>query len=215
MGNPALIVGVAGGTGSGKSTLARRIAQAFAPGCLLICHDDYYISHDELPYEERARLNYDHPSALDTALLFRHLDALRARRPVEVPVYDFSRHLRAAQHRRVEPADLVLVEGMLILESEPLRSRLDLKLFVDTDDDIRFIRRLERDVNSRGRDMDSVIAQYMATVKPMHERFVYPSRRWADLIVPEGGYNEAALSIIIGSIRQRLAQIPSPLHSEG
>lgn len=134
---------------------------------------------------------------------------------MEVPVYDFSRHLRAAQRRRVEPADLVLVEGMLILESEPLRSRLDLKLFVDTGDDIRFIRRLERDVNSRGRDMDSVIAQYMATVKPMHERFVYPSRRWADLIVPEGGYNEAALSIIIGSIRQRLAQIPSPLHSEG
>ena len=194
MAKPVLTVGVAGGTGSGKSTLARRIAQAFAPGCLLICHDDYYISHDELPYEERARLNYDHPSALDTALLIRHL--------------------RAAQCRRVEPADLVLVEGMLILESEPLRSRLDLKLFVDTDDDIRFIRRLERDVNSRGRDMDSVIAQYLATVKPMHERFVYPSRRWADLIVPEGGYNEAALSIIIGSIRQRLAQIPSPVHGE-
>ena len=214
MAKPVLTVGVAGGTGSGKSTLARRIAQAFAPGCLLICHDAYYISHDELPYEERTRLNYDHPSALDTALLIRHLDALRARRPVEVPVYDFSRHLRAAQRRRVEPADLVLVEGMLILENEPLRSRLDLKLFVDTDDDIRFIRRLERDVNSRGRDMDSVIAQYLATVKPMHERFVYPSRRWADLIVPEGGYNEAALSIIIGSIRQRLAQIPSPVHGE-
>lgn len=206
MSNPALIVGVAGGTGSGKSTLARRIAQAFAPDCLLICHDDYYISHDELPYDQRAKLNYDHPSSLDTALLIRQLDALRSGRPVEAPIYDFNRHLRAAQCRRLEPASLVLVEGMLILESEPLRNRLDLKLFVDTDDDVRFIRRLQRDVNSRGRDMDSVIAQYMTTVKPMHERFVYPSRRWADLIIPEGGYNDAALSLITGSIRQKLAQ---------
>ena len=207
--NP-LIIGIAGGTGSGKSTLTRRIAEAFAPDCRTLCHDNYYISREDLSFEERMRLNYDHPSSLDTGLLILHLDRLRSGKAIDVPRYDFSRHLRSDETDRLEPAPLILVEGMLILDSEPLRSRLDLKLFVDTDDDVRFIRRLQRDMRERGRSMDSVISQYLATVKPMHDRFVYPSRRWADMIIPEGGENAAALKTIIDSIRQRLGTAGTP-----
>jgi len=199
-----LIIGIAGGTGSGKSTLAQRIAEAFAPDCLLICHDNYYISREELSFEERSRQNYDHPASLDTELLVRHLDMLCNGQVVACPRYDFSRHLRSKEVDFLNPAPLILVEGMLILDSEQLRSRMDLKLFVDTDDDVRFIRRLQRDMVERGRSMESVIAQYLTTVKPMHDQFVYPSRRWADVIIPEGGENKAALETIIGSIRQKL-----------
>ena len=201
-----MIIGIAGGTGSGKSTLAKKIAESFAPHCRLLCHDNYYISREDLTYEERTQLNYDHPDSLDTDLLIRHLDMLCEGQAIDVPQYDFSRHLRSDQIHHLAPAPLILVEGMLILDSEALRRRLELKLFVDTDDDIRFIRRLTRDMRERGRSMESVVEQYLTSVKPMHDRFVYPSRRWADMIIPEGGHNEAALATIIGSIRQKLSE---------
>ena len=201
-----MIIGIAGGTGGGKSTLAQRISEAFAPNCRLLCHDNYYISRDDLTYEERTKLNYDHPDSLDTPLLIRHLNMLCEGEAIDVPQYDFSRHLRSETTIHLTAAPLILVEGMLILDSESLRQRMDLKLFVDTDDDIRFIRRLTRDMRERGRSMESVVEQYLTTVKPMHDRFVYPSRRWADMIIPEGGRNEAALATIIGSIRQQLSK---------
>ena len=195
-----LVIGIAGGSGSGKTTLADRVAGRFGDRIALLRHDDYYKPTRHLSVEERAALNYDHPSAFDTALLVRHLDALRQGEAVDTPLYDYATHDRKAQTRRVEPKAVVVVEGILILEDPDLRERFDLKVYVDTDADVRILRRIRRDVEERGRSLDSVIRQYLTTVKPMHEAFVAPSRRHADVIIPEGGNNPAAYGMLFDRI---------------
>jgi uridine kinase len=199
-------VGVAGGTGSGKSTVARRIAEA-APSELVrtIEHDAYYRDRHDLSYEARCDLNFDHPESLETALLVEHLDTLRSGVGVDLPVYDYASHRRAPQTRRVDPAPVIVVEGILLFENEAVRKALDLKLFVDTDADIRVLRRLRRDMEKRGRTFESVREQYYATVRPMHLQFVEPSKRWADVIIPEGGDNTVALDLVVAKIRAVLA----------
>jgi uridine kinase len=196
-----LIVGVAGGTGSGKSTVARALAEGL-PGAsvAVIDHDSYYKDRSDLSYEERCKLNFDHPGALDNDLLVEHLSALREGRAVEVPSYDFRTHSRRAESRRVEPARVIIVEGILVFVDERLRRLLDIKLFVDTDADLRVFRRIRRDLEQRGRTFQSIREQYYATVRPMHIEFVEPSKRWADLIIPEGGENRIALDVILGKL---------------
>lgn len=192
------IIGIAGGTGSGKSTLTARLREHFGEHEVsVINHDSYYKRHDELPYEERCKLNYDHPDSFDTDLLVEHLRALRRGETVQVPVYNYSIHNRSDKTVTASPAPVIIVEGILIFDSAELCSMMDLKVFVDTDADVRILRRIVRDVKSRGRTLDSVVKQYLTTVKPMHEQFVEPSKRKADLIVPEGGRNEVALDMLI------------------
>ena len=192
------IIGIAGGTGSGKSTLTARLREHFGEHEVsVINHDSYYKRHDELPYEERCKLNYDHPDSFDTDLLVEHLRALRRGETVQVPVYNYSIHNRSDKTVTVSPAPVIIVEGILIFDSAELCSMMDLKVFVDTDADVRILRRIVRDVKSRGLTLDSVVKQYLTTVKPMHEQFVEPSKRKADLIVPEGGRNEVALDMLI------------------
>ena len=195
-----MILGIAGGTGSGKTTLTKNIADRFGDRISVLRHDDYYKAHDDLSYEERSALNYDHPDAFDTDLLISHLEALSRGDAVDAPIYDYTVHDRSETVRRVESRDVILLEGILILENEALRSLLDIKLFVDTDADVRILRRIARDVKGRGRSLDSVIGQYLATVKPMHEAFVEPSKKHADLIVPEGGQNAVAFEMIIARL---------------
>lgn len=198
---PAIIIGVAGGTGSGKTTVAQEILQRVGPDRIAyIQHDSYYRDQSHLPFHERARVNYDHPDALESELLVEHLKALRAGRPVEVPIYDFTTHTRRPETRRVEPRRVILVEGILIFADRALREMMDVKIFVDTDADIRFIRRLQRDLRERGRSMGSVIEQYLSTVRPMHLEFVEPSKRYADIILPEGGFNVVALDMVVARI---------------
>ena len=193
-----IIIGIAGGTGSGKTTLTARLRDHFGEDEVsVINHDSYYKRHDELPYEERCKLNYDHPDSFDTALLVEHLQALRRCESVEVPVYNYAIHNRSDNTVTVHPAPVIIVEGILIFASPELCELMDLKVFVDTDADVRILRRIVRDVKARGRTLDSVVTQYLTTVKPMHEQFVEPSKRKADLIVPEGGRNEAALDMLI------------------
>jgi uridine kinase len=197
-----LIVGVAGGTGSGKTTVSRRILDLVGTEHIAyLQHDAYYHDNSHLPPEERALLNYDHPASLDTGLLIRHLGELRQGRPVEAPVYDFTTHSRRPETRTVHATRAVLVEGILIFVEKELRELMDVRIFVDTDADLRFIRRLRRDVEERGRSVESVVDQYLRTVRPMHLEFVEPSKRYADLIVPEGGYNEVAMEMIVTRIR--------------
>ena len=191
-----LFIGIAGGSGSGKTTLANKLAECFGDRLSLLRHDDYYKAQGDLTLEERATLNFDHPDAFDTALLVRHLDELRRGHSIECPIYDYSQHDRSDKVRLVEATDVILLEGILIFENQDVLDRLDIKIFVDTDADVRIIRRLVRDVSERGRDMNSVISQYLTTVKPMHEAFVEPSKRMADIIVPEGGMNRVALEMI-------------------
>ncbi|MCO5166719.1 MAG: uridine kinase [Planctomycetes bacterium] len=194
---PPILVGVAGGSGSGKTTVARALAASFrAEQVQIVLMDSYYRDRRDVPFEERARINYDHPDAFDEPLLVEQLRALRAGRGVDQPVYDFTRHERDAERVRVEPSRVVLVEGILVLALPAVRELLHLKLFVDTPGDLRFLRRLRRDVAERGRTIDSVIEQYLTTVRPMHEAFIEPSRRHADLIIPEGGHNEIAVDLI-------------------
>lgn len=203
---PVLFIGIAGGTGSGKSTIAANIAQGLpAEAVTVIDHDAYYKDHSELPLEEREKVNYDHPDALDNGLLARHLDRLRAGEAVDIPQYDFTTHTRRTETRRVEPLPLVIVEGILVFVDEAIRSRLDVKIFVDTDADIRVFRRIRRDLEQRGRSFQSIRDQYYSTVRPMHLQFVEPSKRWADLIIPEGGNNHVALDMILGKLRHVLA----------
>jgi uridine kinase len=203
---PPVIIGVAGGTGAGKTTVVREVVRAVDEEHIaIIAHDSYYKDRSELPLEERAQLNYDHPDALETDLLVFHLEELRAGRSVEVPSYDFSLHTRRDLTRTVAPARVILVDGILIFVDERLRELMDVKVFVDTDSDIRFIRRLERDLEERGRTMDSVVEQYLETVKPMHEEFVEPSKRFADLLIPNGGYNRAAVDTLLARIRAVVA----------
>ena len=193
-----IVIGIAGGTGSGKTTLTKRLRAQFGENEVsVINHDSYYKRHDELPYEERCKLNYDHPNSFDTALLIEHLHQLRDGLSVEVPVYDYAIHNRSDRTVTVKPAPVIIVEGILIFASPELCDQMDMKVFVDTDADVRILRRIVRDVKDRGRTLDSVVNQYLTTVKPMHEQFVEPSKRKADLIVPEGGKNLVALDMLI------------------
>jgi uridine kinase len=198
----ALVVGVAGGSGSGKTTVVRRIMETLGEtGVVVLEHDRYYRDHPELRLEERAALNYDHPNSLDTDLLVSHLRELRAGQTVDVPVYDFALHARKAETTPIKPGPAIIVEGILIFTDKMLRSLMDVKVFVDTDGDTRFIRRLQRDVAERGRTVDSVIDQYVNTVKPMHLEFVEPSKRYADVIIPEGGHNQVAVDMLLTLIK--------------
>ncbi len=194
---PPVIIGIAGGSGSGKTTVAHRVREA-APGktVLIIHHDSYYHDNSRLPLEERARINYDHPAAFETSLLVAHLQAIKRGEPVEVPTYDYALHSRRVDTVRLEPADIVFVEGILVLEDERLRDMMDIRLYVDVDADERFIRRLGRDTIERGRTVQSVIEQYLGVVRPMHLQFVEPSKRYAHIIIPEGGHNTVAIDLI-------------------
>ena len=197
-----VVIGVAGGTGSGKSTLVKRLQEAFKnDDVATICHDFYYKAHPELTYEERTKLNYDHPDAFDTWLMVEHIKALKEGKEVECPTYSFVEHNRAEETLSVKPSKVVIVDGILIFENEELRNIMDIKVYVDTDADVRLARRILRDVRERGRSMESVISQYTTTVKPMHEQFVEPSKRYADVIIPEGGFNSVAVSMLIQNIR--------------
>ncbi|MBP6628090.1 MAG: uridine kinase [Kofleriaceae bacterium] len=196
-----LVIGIAGGTGSGKSTVAQKLAAAIPRGrCVAIEHDAYYRDQAHLPVAERGRVNYDHPASLDNELLAGHLRLLRLGHEVEVPIYDFVTHSRRRETRRVEPAPVIIVEGILVFVEAALRDQMDIKIFVDTDADIRLMRRIRRDLEHRGRTFASVRDQYYATVRPMHLEFVEPSKRWADLIVPEGGDNRIALDVLLGRL---------------
>ena len=200
-----VVVGVAGGTGSGKTTVAAEILRrAGTDHISLIQHDAYYKDLSDLPVAQRAMQNFDHPDALDNALLIAHLQELKAGRPVEVPIYDFTRHARTTKTLRVESHRVILLEGILIFSDEALRRLMDVRIYVDTDADIRFIRRLQRDIAERGRTMESVIHQYLATVRPMHQEYVEPSKRHANVIIPEGGFNEVAVEMIAARIRALL-----------
>ena len=200
------VVGVAGGTGSGKTTVARKIAESLPAEMVTILeHDSYYLDRDDLTYEQRCDLNFDHPDSLETSLLVTHVRALKADQSVEVPMYDFKIHRRGPHTRTVTPTPIVVVEGILLFSDPPLREELDLKLFVDTDADIRVLRRVRRDMEHRGRTFESVREQYYKTVRPMHLQFVEPSKRWADLIIPEGGNNGVALDLITSKVRSILA----------
>jgi uridine kinase len=200
-----VIIGIAGGTGSGKTTVAQAIYDKVGKDRIeWISHDSYYRSFDGLSPEERHKINFDHPDSLETELLARHLDVLMKRSSVEVPVYDFTTHARKEETMRVEPRKVIIVEGILVLAEPELRKRIDIKLFVDTPADIRFVRRLLRDIRSRGRSLESVVEQYVTTVRPMHEEFVEPSKRYADLIIPEGGENLVAIDAIIARVEHLL-----------
>jgi uridine kinase len=200
-----VVIGVAGGTGSGKTTVAQEILKRAGTARIsLIQHDAYYKDLGDLPLAQRALKNFDHPDALDNGLLIVHLNALKAGKAIEMPIYDFTTHTRTGQTRRMEPNRVILVEGILIFADEALRRLMDVKVYVDTDPDIRFIRRLERDIAERGRTMESVIHQYLATVRPMHQEFVEPSKRYADIIIPEGGFNEVAMELIAARIKTLL-----------
>ena len=199
-----LVIGIAGGSGSGKTTLMKNLVQHFAGSVTVLSHDNYYKRHDELSYEERTQLNYDEPAAFDTQLMIDQLQQLRQGQAIECPVYDFSVHNRSDETLRVVPEKVIIVEGILIFEDPALRELMDIRIFVDTDADIRICRRIKRDVNKRGRSLESVITQYMQTVKPMHEKYVEPTKKYADIVVPEGGKNMVALEMIEGRILRHL-----------
>jgi uridine kinase len=204
-----IVIGVAGGSGSGKTTVVRRIVEALDKTSVTVLdHDRYYRDRNDLRLEERAALNYDHPDSLETDLMVRHILELRAGRGIEAPVYDFARHARTDSTEAITPGRALIVEGILIFSDPALRKLMDVKVYVDTDDDTRFIRRLRRDLSERGRTVESVIEQYMSTVKPMHLEFVEPSKRYADIIVPLGGHNLVAIDMLLTLIRS-LASGPS------
>jgi len=199
----SLLIGIAGGSGSGKTTVAQRVADALPSSSVaMIEHDAYYRDRPELSYEDRCGLNYDHPGSLETGLLVEHLRKLRAGEPADVPVYDFTTHRRKPDRRLVRPTPVVIVEGILVFVEEALRAELDIKLFVDTDADIRAFRRIRRDIEQRGRTFESVREQYYRSVRPMHLMFVEPSKRWADIIIPEGGNNKVGIDLVIAMVRQ-------------
>jgi len=204
MSKEAIVIGIAGGTGSGKSTMVRRIQEEFGPALALISHDFYYKAHDELSYDERCLLNYDHPNSFDTDLMIRHLKGLRRGETICRPVYDFTIHNRSLESVPVDPAKVIIVEGILIFENKELLDLFDIKLYIDTDADVRIIRRILRDVKKRGRTLESVVEQYLTTVKVMHELFVEPMKKYADIIIPEGGRNEVALAMVNERIKHLL-----------
>ena len=202
-----LVIGIAGGTGSGKTTLMNNLITAFREDVTILSHDNYYKRHDELTYDERCQLNYDEPAALDTELMTIHLDQLRQGQAIDCPVYDFTQHNRSEETIRIEPKKVIIVEGILIFENQPLRDLMDIRIFVDTDADVRLCRRIKRDVTKRGRSLESVLQQYQETVKPMHEMYVEPSKKYAHIIVPEGGKNLVALDMITGRICRHLEEV--------
>ncbi len=197
-----LIIGIAGGTGSGKTTLMKNLVEHFGDHVTVISHDNYYKRHDELSYEERCLINYDEPAAFDTSLMAYHLECLRRGEAIDCPVYDYTVHNRSNETIRICPKPVIIVEGIMIFENEDLRNLMDIRIFVDTDADVRLCRRIKRDVNKRGRSLESVLTQYQATVKPMHEKYVEPSKKYANIVVPEGGKNQVALDMIIGRIQR-------------
>jgi len=201
-----LVIGIAGGTGSGKTTLMENLIGRFSQDVTLLSHDNYYKRHDDLTYEQRCQLNYDEPDALETDLMARHLDRLRRGEAIDCPVYDFTQHNRSNETIRIEPRRVIIVEGILIFENKPLRDLMDVRIFVDTDADVRLCRRILRDVRERGRSLESVLSQYQTTVKPMHEMYVEPSKKYANIIVPEGGQNLVALDMITGRIQRHLEE---------
>ena len=201
-----VIIGVAGGTASGKTTVSDAILERVGRQHIIyLQHDSYYRDLSYLPLEERTKLNFDHPDALETELLVSHLRQLQAGEPVEVPIYDFATYRRGQETRRIEPRRVILLEGLLIFVDKELREMMDVKLYVDTDADLRFIRRLQRDIQERGRTMESVIHQYLTTVRPMHLEFVEPSKRYADIIIPSGGFNTTAIDVIVARVERMLA----------
>ena len=204
MDNNILVIGIAGGTGSGKTTLMKNLIARFGGDVTVLSHDNYYRRHDELPYEERCKLNYDEPAALETELMAKHLEALRRGESIRCPVYDFSVHNRSDETTLIVPRRVIIVEGILIFENRELCDQMDIKIFVDADADVRLCRRIKRDVKKRGRTIESVIAQYLDTVKPMHEQFVEPSKKNANIVVPEGGKNLVALDMIMGRIQRHI-----------
>ena len=201
-----LVIGIAGGSGSGKTTLMKRLVEQFGDDVTVVSHDNYYRRHDELTYEQRSQINYDEPAALETDLMAYHLDCLRQGQAIDCPVYDYAAHNRSDETIRIEPRKVIIVEGIMIFENEALRNLMDIRIFVDTDADVRLCRRIKRDVNKRGRTLESVLTQYQETVKPMHEQYVEPSKKYANLVVPEGGKNLVALEMITDRIRRHLSE---------
>lgn len=201
-----LVIGIAGGSGSGKTTLMKTLVERFGDNVSVLSHDNYYKRHDELTFEERSLLNYDEPEALDTSLMVYQLDQLRHGIAIDCPVYDFTLHNRSNETIRIEPQRVIIVEGIMIFVEPELRALMDIRIFVDTDADIRLCRRIKRDVTKRGRSLESVINQYKSTVKPMHEKYVEPSKKYADIVVPEGGKNVVALDMIEGRIARHLEE---------
>ena len=199
-----LIIGIAGGTGSGKTTLMKNLVKEFGDQVAVVSHDNYYKRHDELTYEERCLINYDEPDAFENELMIQHLECLRRGEAVLCPVYDYTVHNRSDETICIEPKSVIIVEGILIFADEALRERMDIRIFVDTDADIRLCRRVKRDVNKRGRTLESVLTQYQQTVKPMHDKYVEPSKKYANLVVPEGGKNYVALDMIAQRIQRHL-----------
>ncbi|TDT61975.1 uridine kinase [Fonticella tunisiensis] len=198
-----ILIGIAGGTGSGKSTVAQEIYKSLPEESIVVIEQDsYYRDQSHLSFEERTKTNYDHPNAFDTALLLKHLKMLLNGEAIDKPIYDFEVHNRKKETIRVEPKDIIILEGIMILVEPEIRDLLDIKIFVDTDADVRIIRRIQRDITERGRTIDSVIEQYMSTVRPMHLQFVEPTKRYADIIIPEGGYNKVAIDIMIAKVKE-------------
>ena len=197
-----VIIGLAGGSGSGKSTILRRLLEELGPERVSVLeHDAYYRDLDDIPFEDRLRINYDHPDSLETTLLVQHVERLLEGRAVDKPIYDFTKHTRSSRTVRIDPTPIIIVEGILVLAEPELTERMDIRLFVDTDDDIRLMRRIRRDMIERGRSLESVLDQYEATVRPMHIEFVEPSKRCADVIIPRGGHNEVAFDLVLSRIR--------------
>jgi uridine kinase len=206
-----LVIGIAGGSGSGKTTLAHMILERVGPEKIAyLPHDAYYKDLSNLPPNERATINFDHPNSLDNELLIQHVQQLKRSEPVDLPIYDFKTHSRTVYTKRIEPRQVIMVEGILIFAEPALRKLLEVKIFVDTDADIRFIRRLERDINERGRSTESVVHQYLATVRPMHMEFVEPSKRYADVIIPEGGQNAVAMEMVVARLETLLSSGSNP-----
>lgn len=201
-----LVLGIAGGSGSGKTTLMKNLVQIFGENVTVLSHDNYYKRHDEMTYEERCLINYDEPAAFENDLMVEHLRLLKTGQSIQCPVYDYTVHNRSNETTLVVPKRVIIVEGILIFADEQLRELMDIRIFVDTDADIRLCRRIKRDVNKRGRTLESVLMQYQQTVKPMHEKYVEPSKRFANLVVPEGGKNFVALDMIVDRIRRHLSQ---------
>jgi len=208
VGRKPLIIGVSGGSGSGKTTVVKHILSAIGrENIQLIQHDSYYLDLSHLPLEERKKQNFDHPSSLETELMIRHVAALKSGYQVEVPVYDFTAHTRSDKSEKVTPKEIILLDGILIFAERQLRDQMDIKIFVDTDDDVRLLRRIRRDIMERRRDLEGVLSQYENFVRPMHLEFVEPSKRYADIIIPRGGENLVALDMVIATIRDKLVQI--------
>lgn len=202
-----IIIGIAGGTGSGKSTVAKAIYESLPTKNIGILEQDmYYKDQSDLSFEERIKTNYDHPLAFDNELLVKHMQALSELKPIEKPIYNFAKHNRETTTTTIEPKDIIIIEGILILNDPEVRDLMDIKIFVDTDADVRIIRRITRDINERGRTLESVINQYLSTVKPAHEQFIEPSKKYADIIIPEGGYNKVAIDIMVAKVKSIITE---------